>query len=108
MPRTGSRLCGTVEYEIRADISQTGACHCGMCRKWSGGVYPGVEVPDGGLPITRTDQLKTCTSSPWAERVFYGACGSRLWYRVSAPGSHQGTYHPGFGTLDDTDRMEMT
>ncbi len=108
MPRTGSCLCGAVKYEISADVSQTGACHCGMCRKWSGGVYLGVEVPDGGLQITGKDQLKTYASSPWAERVFCGTCGSSLWYRVTAPGSHQGTYHLGFGTLDDTDGMEMT
>ncbi|QJF49883.1 GFA family protein [Roseobacter ponti] len=107
MPRTGSCLCGAVTYEISADVSQTGACHCGMCRKWSGGVYLGVEVPDGGLQITGEDHLKTYASSPWAERVFCGTCGSSMWYRMTATGSHQGTYHLGFGTLDDTDGMEM-
>lgn len=41
------------------------------------------------------------TSSEWAERAFCSVCGSGLFYRITAPGPHQGRYHMAFGTLDD-------
>ncbi len=108
MARNGSCMCGAVKYCIEDDIKETGACHCGMCRKWSGGIYLGIEVPSDKLTIEGQDALKTYTSSPWAERVFCGNCGSNMWYRVTAPGPHHGVYHVGFGSLDEFEDMKMT
>ncbi|MEP1536128.1 MAG: GFA family protein [Paracoccaceae bacterium] len=108
MAQQGSCMCGAVKFRIEDDIKETGACHCGMCRKWSGGVFLGVEVPKDKLSIEGEASLKTYASSAWAERVFCGTCGSSMWYRVTAPGPHQGVYHIGFGTLDDSADMKMT
>lgn len=99
--REGGCLCGAVTYKITSEVTQTGACHCSMCRAWSGGVYLAIEVPPDGLEVHGTPAV--FKSSDWAERAFCGTCGSSLWYRLTAPGPQSGTYHLGFGTLRDTD-----
>lgn len=101
MSKTGSCLCGAVKYTLAKEPTEFGACHCDMCRKWSGGIYLGLEVPADAVEISGTDSLTSYTSSPWAERVFCKTCGSSVYYRVTAPGPHEGTYHFGAGTLDD-------
>ena len=105
MTRTGSCLCGAVTYKIKPNVAKTGACHCDMCRKWSGGVFLAVEVPPDGLEVQ--GEVKSYRSSDWAERCFCPQCGSSLWYRLLAPGPMHGTCHLGFGTLNDTENFEM-
>lgn len=101
-------MCGAVKYSITTPVSETGACHCSMCRKWSGGVYMGVQVPKGGLDIDGEENLSIYTSSPWAERVFCKVCGSSIFYRVTAPGPMNGEMHVGFGTIDDVEDVALT
>lgn len=108
MPKTGSCLCGAVKYTVNTEITHAGACHCGMCRKWSGGIYIGIAVPGDGMDIEGSENVTTFASSEWAERGFCGKCGSSLYYRVTAPGPYQGTYHIGMGTLDNTDGVTVT
>lgn len=48
-----------------------------------------------------TGPVKTFASSEWAERAFCGTCGSALWYRVTAPGPHQGQTHMAAGLFED-------
>ena len=108
MSHSGSCLCGAVSYTIKSAVAETGACHCGMCRKWSGGVYLGVEVAPDQMDIKGAENLTTFASSPWAERAFCTTCGSSLYYRVTAPGPHSGTYHVGLGTLDNADGINLT
>ncbi|WP_299285353.1 GFA family protein [uncultured Tateyamaria sp.] len=101
MPHSGSCMCGAVSFNVTAPLSETGACHCGMCRKWSGGVFMSVAVPEGGLDIKGAENLTAYASSPWAERVFCKLCGSSVFYRVTADGPMKGEMHVGLGTLDD-------
>ena len=101
MPHTGSCVCGAVQFSITTPVTETGACHCGMCRKWSGGVFMSVAVPKDGMEITGADSLTAYASSPWAERVFCKTCGSSLFYRVTAEGPMEGEMHVGLGTLND-------
>ncbi|MEX0310927.1 MAG: GFA family protein [Tateyamaria sp.] len=108
MARSGSCMCGAVKFSINTPVAETGACHCSMCRKWSGGVYLGVQVPPGGLDIDGDENLTIYASSDWAERAFCKTCGSSIFYRVTIPGPHQGEMHVGFGTLDDVDAMELS
>jgi len=79
-----------------------------MCRKFSGGVYLGVEVPSDALKLTKTEGHATYKSSEWAERGFCKSCGSSLYYRVMSPGPHNGTWHVGLGALDDPSGITMT
>lgn len=108
MDRTGGCICGAVRFELTNDPQHTGACHCGMCRKFSGGVYLGVEVPKADMNITKDDGLQIYTSSGWAERAFCKTCGSALFYRITAPGPMQGVCHVGLGSLDDADGITLT
>ena len=108
MSKTGSCLCGAVKYTVSSDIAEAGACHCGMCRKWSGGVYIGIQVAPGDITFEGADNITKFASSAWAERGFCSTCGSSLFYRVTAPGPHEGTYHIGMGALDDTSGVTMT
>ena len=108
MSHKGSCLCGAVAFEITTEIDKTGACHCDMCRAWSGGVYLGVEVPKGGLVVEDDSHVRTYSSSPWAERAFCGTCGSSLWYRITAEGPMQGVCHLGLGTLEAPSGIPLT
>lgn len=105
MSKTGGCLCGAVRFEIQEEVHETGACHCNMCRKWSGGVFFGVEVPEGGMVVE--GDVQTYKSSEWAERSFCGKCGSSLWYRLTMPGPQSGVSHVAFGALDDQDGVAM-
>ena len=81
---TGRCLCGAVTFE--ADAVETGyhACHCGMCRRWSGGPLLAARV--GGVTFAGEDAPATHASSEWAERGFCRRCGSSLFYRLRADG----------------------
>lgn len=108
MSRSGSCICGAVTFVITEPVAETGACHCGMCRKWSGGVFLGIRVPRGGVQIEGEDNLSIYTSSAWAERAFCKTCGSSIFYRVTAPGPMNGEMHFGMGTLADTSDIALT
>ena len=104
----GGCMCGAVRFEIETKPVEAGACHCGMCRKFSGGVYVAVRVPAGQFRLIREDGLAIHDSSAWAERAFCRTCGSSLFYRVTAPGPMQGDAHVGLGSLDEADGIPLT
>lgn len=108
MTRTGSCLCGAVTYEIENAPTTVGACHCSMCRKWSGGIYLAVHLTKDQVRFHGEEHIECYKSSDWAERGFCRICGSSLFYRVTAPGPNQGDLHLGFGTLDDQSGMTLT
>lgn len=108
MPRTGSCLCGAVKYTLTADLSTAGACHCGMCRKWTGGINIALMVAPDQITFEGAENIAPYRSSDWAERCFCRICGSSLYYRVVAPGPHHGTLHIGMGGLDDPAGVTVT
>ena len=77
---TGSCLCGTVRYEVRAPIESICHCHCTMCQKAHGsafGTY--APVPRSGFHVTHgSSAIQTYQSSLAARRVFCSRCGSGL------------------------------
>ena len=79
-------LCGAVKLTA-PDVSEVGACHCGMCRRWGGGpflaLHCGTEVKFEGQ-----QKVKTYPSSEWAERAFCADCGTHLYYRLKATGEY--------------------
>lgn len=81
----GQCLCGAVTFEAAPEKLEMGACHCSMCRRWSGGVFLAVEC--GVLKIADESQLGVYKSSEWGERCFCKACGSTLFWRMQ-DGSH--------------------
>lgn len=77
----GSCLCGAVTIHAATMSNKIGACHCGFCRKWSGGPLMSV---DCGTRVTFEGEayISRYNSSDWAERAFCKQCGSNLFYRL--------------------------
>ncbi|WP_422030706.1 GFA family protein [Roseovarius sp.] len=108
MTCTGSCLCGAVKIEFAEAPKETGACHCNMCRKWSGGVYLAIPVAAGKATFEGEDSIARYPSSDWAERAFCKTCGTNLFYRLTAPGPHQGDMFVCLGLLDDPSGVTLT
>lgn len=108
MQKTGSCLCRAVTYTLADAPTETGACHCGMCRKWTGGVSLAIEAAPDAVTFEGEDNLACYPSSDWGERCFCKTCGSSLYYRVTAPGPHHGMRFIGLGTLDDPSGITLT
>ena len=102
---TGGCLCGAVRYRLTGAAPHFDACHCSMCRRFSGGVFLAVEVPAGGLSWeSGEDEIATYASSDWAERGFCRRCGSNLFWRMR----EGGMMALAAGTLDSLDGLEFT
>lgn len=98
--RTGQCLCGAVRVTVTAPPHEVNACHCSMCRRWTGSALVSLDVPEAQLRIEGIEAVKCYTSSDWAQRCFCGTCGSALWYRLTAPGAPT-DYYMAAGLLDD-------
>jgi hypothetical protein len=57
------------------------ACHCGNCRKWSGGMFLAVRCGTS-VVFNQDAPLARYGSSDWAERVFCARCGSSLVWQM--------------------------
>jgi hypothetical protein len=73
----GRCLCGavTVRAERTSDVS---ACHCGICRRWSGTAFAGVDA----ARVEVEGPARTYRSSTFAERAWCESCGTALWFRI--------------------------
>lgn len=74
---TGSCLCGASIFTATPVSDEAGACHCGMCRKFSGGVFIVTDC-SGNLEFAADAPITRFQSSEWGERVFCARCGSSL------------------------------
>ena len=78
----GQCLCRAITIEAEEHHSIE-ACHCGMCRTWSGGPMLAVHAgPD--VRIDGAGMLKVYRSSEWAERAFCSQCGTHIYYKMRA------------------------
>jgi hypothetical protein len=80
--RSGGCLCGAVRFEVTVAEKTFNICHCGMCRKWSGGPFMAVHCQGAGT-ITKKDGLAWYRGSKWAERGFCNRCGTSLFWRLA-------------------------
>jgi len=93
---TGRCLCGKVSFRITKPVTEAGACHCSMCRRWGSGPY--LEVSCGGAVVFEGEEnIVRYKSSDWAERGFCGTCGANLFYFLLPTGD----YMMAAGALDD-------
>ncbi|WP_306114308.1 MULTISPECIES: GFA family protein [unclassified Roseovarius] len=81
---TGGCLCGAVRYTLHQKPKQIDVCHCGMCRKFSGGIELGVDVDPDKIDWQGEENIEIYASSEWAERSFCRICGSGLFWRTRA------------------------
>ncbi|MDK3017787.1 GFA family protein [Pseudodonghicola flavimaris] len=106
--RNGQCLCGAVKIAVRDVPRDFGACHCNMCRRWTGSALLAVTVPEATVRWQGEEHIRRIQSSPWAERAWCDCCGTGLWYRVTAEGPHKGNYELPIGLFDDANGMQMT
>lgn len=96
----GSCLCGTVRYEITADIKRITHCHCSMCRKAHGAAFGSyATVPHSDFRFTEGAQsVASFQSSPTVTRTFCKTCGSTFqWFSQT---DHPDMVGIAVGTLD--------
>lgn len=77
----GQCLCGEVSFEIE-ETSEVAVCHCGMCRKWSGG--PHMSLESKRVQISGEHHIQRYASSEWGSRSFCKQCGTNLFYQLNA------------------------
>lgn len=75
----GHCLCGAVRFEAPGASRDVHVCHCGMCRRWTGG--PEFAV-DAGPGSRWEGEIAHYRSSAWGERAFCPVCGTSLYFRV--------------------------
>lgn len=99
---TGQCLCGTVRYEAELAERHHGACHCRMCRRWTGGPLFAVSV--ASVRFEGDKNIGRYRSSEWAERGFCKKCGTCLFYHLVQPDS----YVMSVGTFDNANDFKLT
>lgn len=84
----GHCLCGGVALSVAVDARNVHACHCGACRRWTGG--PAMVLLAGGdFRIEAGGALvRLFASSDWLERAFCATCGSNLFFRSTGDGQY--------------------
>lgn len=101
--QTGGCLCGKVRYRIARPAHEVVACHCAMCRRWSGGVLFTVDCEKDDVNFEGEAHIARYGSSDWAERGFCRECGSGLFYQLKETGQ----YIISAGTLDDATPLSL-
>jgi len=99
-PIAGGCLCGAVRYKLTAPAHDVYHCHCSICRKLQGALYPtyGVVARAGFRLMKGADNLKTFDSSGQVHRHFCKTCGSHVFEDVD---HEPGSVWFSVGTLDD-------
>jgi hypothetical protein len=95
MSETGHCLCGAVTYTAENIDAEIHVCHCGMCRRWTGG--PAFAASVGNVSFDNEHLITRFESSAWAERGFCSRCGTNLFYRLK----ESNHYVLWMGTFDD-------
>ena len=81
-PQSGHCLCGSIRFTARPKHDAMDVCHCGFCRRWSGGAWMTVDCEPASLTIADETELGLYGSSGHAERGFCKSCGSSLFWRM--------------------------
>jgi hypothetical protein len=83
----GKCLCGAVTVRAVPKRRTVEACHCTMCRRWSGVAYLGVQCATD-VTFDGEENIVRYRSSDWAERGFCGRCGSNLFFHFLPNGNY--------------------
>lgn len=103
MTRSGGKcLCGAVRFTAEQVETHHHACHCGTCRRWSGGA-PFFAAVAQGVVFESSESLARYESSSWAERGFCKSCGSTLFYYLRPTQ----TYMMSVGAFDDPSAFRL-
>lgn len=108
LERAGGCLCGAVRFTARLPGTNFGACHCEMCRRWTGSALLGITVPEGDVAWRGVEHIATRQTSTWAMRAWCRECGSGLYFKVTDGGPYSGGVELPIGLFDDADGLVMT
>ena len=98
----GGCLCGAIRYRVSGEPVAATLCHCGSCRRASGGTNVAWAVFDNAAFEWLSGKPADFSSSPGIQWLFCRTCGSLVGYRrASRPGHMDITT----GTLDDPGRF---
>ena len=101
-PAEGGCLCGAIRYRVRGDSVAATLCHCGDCRRASGGTNVSWAVFDKAAFEWLGDEPFAYSSSPGIEWLHCRGCGSLVGYRRASRADHIDVTT---GTLDDPGRF---
>ena len=77
---SGSCLCGAVTFEVEGELPPPDACHCTMCRRWSGHYWASTDLPRDRVTVHGMDNVTWYQSSEKVRRGFCRTCGSVLFF----------------------------
>ena len=101
---TGSCMCGAVEVKANKLVTETGACHCSMCRNWCGGAPMFAVECEEEASFTGEEHITRYSSSDWAERGFCKQCGTNLFYYLKPANQ----YHFAAGLFPEAESFNFT
>lgn len=76
----GSCVCGDVRFDVAAPPLGASMCHCGQCRKQSGGIWSSAHVATSDLVIS--GEVRWFEASTIAKRGSCARCGSFLFWKA--------------------------
>ena len=97
-----------MRFTARLTGTSFGACHCPMCRKWTGSALLGITVPADNIEWQGAEHIAKRQSSGWGERAWCADCGSPVWFRVTVDSPYAGTIELPVGTFDNANGLTMT
>jgi hypothetical protein len=98
----GGCLCGAVRVVAELDNTDHSACHCAMCRRWSGGA-PFFGTRARSVTFEGNENISRYESSSWAERGFCKTCGTSLFYFLKP----RQAYMMSVGSFDDSSSFRL-
>jgi hypothetical protein len=98
----GGCLCGAVRYRVSGEPVAATVCHCGSCRRASGGTNVAWAVFGNDAFEWISGGPASFSSSPGIDWLFCADCGSLVGYRRASRPDHMDITT---GTLDDPDRF---
>lgn len=97
----GSCNCGAITFEVTSTPRGPSFCHCGQCRKQSGGLWSSAYVEDKALVIKGDPQWYA--SSEKGKRGFCPTCGAFLFWKLD---SDDGTSFS-LGSIDGSTGLKL-
>jgi hypothetical protein len=91
---SGQCLCGSVKLSASVEKKEFDACHCSMCRRWSGGPLMTVHALN---PQWQGETINSYHSSDWGARGYCTQCGTNLYYLFK----RDHAYYVPLGLIDD-------
>src|SRR5690554_929019 len=104
----GRCMCGAVSFEAEPTEMEAHACHCEMCRRWTGSALISVSVAPKAIQFNGAEHIRRFQSSDWAERAWCGTCGLHLYYHLTGGTPEQETYEVTLGLFDAPDGIALT